>query len=247
MMIRLFKSIKLLSKSTLYGRFLVLMLLLMVTVVLASESSYLIGDGINGPKYGGLIIGVLTSFMQIYFVGLLYQLDYPKKIINLMIVYAFCLLIGGLYISSPFTHIVPTSIKANLYSLFHLVMMSVELFAASVILKDIFSAEETKTDHIWGAVVAYFMLVLIMAEVFEIISLQQPGLLGGVYEMGWPNYVQCIMFSLNSVSGIDTVYPDAHYLLKKIGIVANVIGNLFLVVILGRLLSHPIKNRNKPA
>jgi hypothetical protein len=216
----------------------------MITVVLASESSYLIGDGINGPKYGGIVMGILTAVMQIYFVGLLYQLGYPKKVINLMIGYAFCLLIGGLYISSPFTDIVPTSIKPNLYSLFHAVMMSVELFAASVILRDIFSDTETRTDHIWGAVTVYILLILIFAEICEIISLQQPGILGTVYEMGWPNYVQCLMFSLNSISGLDSVYPNTHRLLLKAGILANVIGNLFLIVILGRLLSHPIlKNK----
>ena len=114
-----------------------------------------------------------------------------------------------------------------------------------VILKDIFGSDETHTDHIWGAIVVYFTFVLAFSELYELLCLIEPRLLGKVYAVGYPNYVQCIMFSLNSVAGIDSVYPDSHDLLKKLAAIESVLENLFLVVILGRLLSHPIKKIGK--
>ncbi|MEM7297421.1 MAG: hypothetical protein AAF391_04045, partial [Bacteroidota bacterium] len=88
----------------------------------------------------------------------------------------------------------------------------------------------------------YFLLILSFAEIFELILLlEDPGLLGVNYEMGYPSYIQALMFSQNSIAGIDSIYPDAHSLMKKIANLENISGNLFLTVILGRLLSVPLK------
>jgi hypothetical protein len=134
--------------------------------------------------------------------------------------------------------------KPLVYIFFHLCNFCCEIFFSAAVLRDIFSSEKTHSDHIWGAIVIYFLLVICFSEIYEIITLIQPGLLGKTYVIGYPNFVECVMFSLNSVAGVDTLFPDAHSLLRKLGNLENVFGNLFLVVILGRLLSRPIEKIN---
>ena len=134
--------------------------------------------------------------------------------------------------------------KPFVFALYHIVSFSVELFFLVKIIRHIFSSTETRPDHIWGATLAYFMIILLFAEVYEFITLFNPTYLGEVYVMGLPNFTHCIMFSLNTMSGIDSLYPEAHSLLKRIASFQSVIGNLFLIIVLGRLLSHPLKLRD---
>ena len=89
------------------------------------------------------------------------------------------------------------------------------------------------------------MLLALFAEFYEVLTLIQPGMLGEVYEIRWPNYNQCVVFSMNSLAGTDIVYQDANDFIRKIGTFENILGNLFLVVILGRLLSHPLQKKSK--
>lgn len=237
--------LKLLSKSNLYGRFLLIILLMLMTVIIATESAYLLGNSIDGPRYGGLMVSVFYFMLMIYGLGLLRVLNYPKVLMRIAGAYAIMGLFGGFYVANPFVDVFAYDTKVWVFSFFHAFNLVIQILFSGILLKDIFSAQNTHTDHIWGAIVVYFLILMGFSEVYEIITLHGPGLLGEVYEIGFPNYIQCIMFSLNQIAGVDLLYPGAHPLLVKIGTLENVLGNLFLVVILGRLLSHPIgKNSN---
>ncbi|WP_462248906.1 hypothetical protein [Ekhidna sp.] len=146
-----------------------------------------------------------------------------------------------LYISNPFLDTITDDNKPLVYGLSHASTILLNTFVASIILKDIFRSDETHSDHIWGAIVVYVLLITVFADIYEIISLYTPDFLGGSYEMGWPNYTQIIMFSINAASGMDSLFPNARPLLLKFANLQNIISNLYLIVILGRLLSHPLK------
>jgi len=233
---------KILSKSNLYGRLLIYVLLMQVVVILASESTFLTGDS-NGPKYGGAIFSVLDVVFYLYCIQLLKVLGQRGVLIRTLQVYAILGLVIGLNVANPFVDIFSQSQKQILFPIFHLSNLIVDIIFIFYILKDIFKASETETDHIWGAIVVYFLIILSFAEVFELILLiGDHNLLGKSYEIGYPSYIQALMFSQNSIAGMDSIYPDAHDLMKKIANLENISGNLFLTVILGRLLSVPLKN-----
>ena len=232
------------GKSNLYGRLLIFVLFIMVTVLLSSESAYLFDHPERGPKIGGAIVSVLQVGFYLYAMQLMLVLGYTHRALRVVLYgYAVIASIGGLYISNPFLDVLGNETLRVIYSAFHLVNINIFLAFGLVILRDIFQSKETHTDHIWGALVAYFMLVFAFGDLYELITLQRPGLLGQVYELGWPNYIQCIMYSMNAVAGIDSTYPDAHVLIKKLSVLESILGNLYLVVILGRLLSHPLKRK----
>ncbi len=231
---------QLLTKSNVYGRLLSLVFVMMVVVILGSESAMFI-ESSDGAKYGGLVYSVFFAIFYWYMVELMALLGYPSKHVRMwrVILIAGCLFVFTL--TNPLFSFLTDQQKVVSFSLSHILILSMEIYFASIILKDIFRSETTNNDHIWGAIVVFFIGVTMFSEIYELITLIQPGLLGEVYEIGWPNYIHCIMFSLNSVAGLDSVYPGAHLLIRKIATLENVIANLFLVVILGRLLSNPIK------
>jgi len=235
------KNLNILSKSNLYGKLLIYVILMQVVVILASESTLITGDS-NGPKYGGAIFSILDVVFYLYCIQLLKVLGQRDILIRTLQVYAILGLVIGLNVANPFIDVFTSTQKQILFPLFHLSNLMVDLIFIFYILRDIFRSSQTETDHIWGAIVVYFLIILSFAEVFELILLvEDHGLLGRVYEMGYPSYIQALMFSQNSIAGMDSIYPDAHNLMKKIANLENILGNLFLTVILGRLLSVPLK------
>ena len=231
-----------LGKSNLYGRILIFVLFIIITVLLSSESSFLLGNEVIGPKIGGSIFSILQVIFLIYSIQLLKIIGLTNKtFIKMLYGYAVVGAVVGLYVANPFVEIIDVNIKRNLYIVFHFINGGLFVLISWYILRDIFASDATHSDHIWGALVVYLLAIFAFGDVYEIITLLNPGLLGEVYEMGWPNYIQCEMYSMNAMAGIDSAYPEAHNLLKKLAILEYMCGNLFLVVILGRLLSHPLK------
>jgi len=228
------------SKSNLFARLLVFVFLMLITVILTSESVFLFGLGERAQRIGGFIYSVFVTGFVIYTIPIMTSLGYSSKVTRLIKLSAIAFFIGALYVSNPLLNIVSEKIQPFMFSFFHLCLLVGQILFSKVILKDIFGNQQTQTDHIWGAIVVYYLIIMMFSEVMEIITLIKPGLLGEVYVMGFPNYIQVIMFSVNCITGMDTLYANAHPLLLKIGNLENMIGNLFLVVILGRLLSHPI-------
>jgi hypothetical protein len=233
-------GLNLLSKSNLYARMLIFMIIFFLSIVLVSETSNLTGN-LKFSRYAALIISAEWATLLIYGVELLRVFGFPRKLILALRSYAALGVIGAVTVANPTTNFLTESQQQPVFILFHVFNGACALLIAYSILKDIFSARETETDHIWGAIVAYFIGVVVFGDIYEIICLIQPGMLGAAYQMGMPNFIECIVFSLNSIAGLDTLYPEAHTLLQKLANIENVVGNLFLVVILGRLLSHPLK------
>ncbi|HAA17163.1 MAG TPA: hypothetical protein DCE41_37800 [Cytophagales bacterium] len=234
------------GKSNLYGRLLLFVLFICITVLISSESAFLLGDPVVGPKIGGTVFSLLLVGFLFYTVELLKVLGVTNpRFLNLIYIYAVGGVVGGVYIANPFVDVLSYPAKQVVYSFFHICNATLYLVICRFILQDIFRSEETHSDHIWGAIVVYFLIIIFFGDLFEIITLARPGLLGQVYEIGWPNYIQCLMYSMNAISGIDSVYPETHNLIKKLSVLESIIGNLFLVVILGRLLSHPLRKRTR--
>ena len=234
------------SKSNLYGRLLIFVLLMLITVILTSESAGFFENAEKGQKFGGLIYSFFCAGFVFSILPVLAQLGYSQQTRKLVAIFGWTSVISMLVVSNPFLDLLPESLKPGLFSLFHVILMIGEILFARILLIDIFGNKETQTDHIWGAIVVYYLLIMIFAEVYEVLCIVQPGMLGEIYFMGFPNYIHIIMFSINAVTGMDAIYPEAHPLFFKLGNLQNLIGNLFLVVILGRLLSHPIKNLKLP-
>lgn len=236
------KRLNILSRNNLYAIVLVYFLVLFAAVLITSESyGYFEGDFY--PRLLGLLVAVLWGSFFIFAAELLRTFGYSASFIRaIRFILLFCFIVG-FTLANPLLDYQYLAISQSLFVLFHVLTFCLILIILRAILTDIFRSESTHQDHIWGAVVCYFLGILLFADIYEIISLVTPGLLGKVYERGLPNYIECILFSINAASGLDSLYPEAHSLFKKIANIENLLANLFLIVALGRLLSHPLERK----
>ncbi len=226
------------SANRLYAPVLILSLIMYIMVAFSSEYVY---NEAESSKSSLVFLLAFLLFSYLYILILLVRklgLN-PRVIIWLNIVPPLVLVFSTVTVFVDLTFLGAT--KPYLFISAHLFTTTFFVICIYVILKHVFSSNETKVDHIWGATVAYLLLIVIFSEIYEYITIFNPTYLGKTYVMGTPNYIQCLMFSINTMSGLDSVYPEAHPILKKLASIESVIGNLFLVIILGRLLSHPLK------
>ncbi|MFY0689174.1 MAG: hypothetical protein JXQ90_18535 [Cyclobacteriaceae bacterium] len=229
--------ISLLSRSRLYGQSLVLAILQLSLALFVSQYVYNEYQGSATYVILALIVVAMT-LITLSFAFILERLGTHKRLMLLIYILVILMLLVG---ASPlFNMDFLGDYKPIVFSLFHVFLFGLEALLFVRILADIFQSHETEADHIWGAILCYFMILYMFGELYEVITLFNPTYLGAVFEMGLPNYVNCIVYSLNTLSGLDSLYPDAHGMMKRIASLESVIGNLFLVVVLGRLLSHPV-------
>lgn len=235
---------KVLSVLDLYGRYLIIVIITIAGHIVASESDYLIASHSSAIRVGNFFSALLGLLMFVYGIRIVEQLGKHGRIVRFLWYYLAVGFIVLIHTVFPELFSLNESTIRPVYISTHVVNGSITAFFLYVILSDIFSSPETHEDHIWGALTAYFMLLMLFAEFYEVLTLIQPEMLGEIYEIGWPNFNQCVVFSMNSLAGTDIVYPDANDFIRKIGTLENILGNLFLVVILGRLLSHPLKKKS---
>lgn len=233
-------KLKRLSKSNIYGRLLVLTLISGSLILVMTESSVLTGDEYLVSQIAQPVTLIVNLAFNLHFYQLLRILHYPKMAKITFIIF---LVVFGFMSPIFFSTIDLSGDHRILFAApIHLIAFCFEVFMSLVILKDIFQSKHTRTNHIWGAIVSYFLIVAFFAEIYSLINVFIPGMLGDLYEGS--EYLQCQVFSFNASSGLDFVHSEAHDLFKKIAIYENTITTLYLVVILGRLLSHPLKLEN---
>jgi hypothetical protein len=74
-----------------------------------------------------------------------------------------------------------------------------------------------------------------------------PGSLGATFELGFPNYAECVTYSFSILGGIDSGAQPSR-LIRNISILEAVWGGLYGMLIIGKLLGLPreeIKSENK--
>ncbi len=234
----LLKRYSLTSTTRLYGQSIIFILIHISLILYSSQYIFPQSSGIN--IIGAIAVSILMVIVSISFILILKRLGSSAKVI-------YSCYVGLILLTStlPFTFSGKNFLgdfQPYACASLHVALITFNIYLFQKVLKDIFRSEETKPDHIWGAIVGYFVLLMIFAEIYEMITIFNPDYLGQVFVMGLPNYIQCVTFSLSNFSGLDPLFPDAHGMMKKIASLQSVIGNLYIVVILGRLLSHPMKS-----
>ena len=136
------------TKSNLYGRLLIFVLLMIVSIILTSESKYLFGVGNHSYRIGGLIYSIFMASFIFYTVPMLVKLGYARRITNTVKAFAVMSVAAALYVSNPFLEVTSEAGRPYIFGSFHFVLLIAEILFARVILLDIFSNNSTQTDHI---------------------------------------------------------------------------------------------------
>jgi hypothetical protein len=112
-------------------------------------------------------------------------------------------------------------------------------FASAIVVKALFVQREVDTNMIFGAVVAYLLVAVAFAYVFEILETLQPGSFAGVPDGGHPRAQgnALIYFSLVCLTtmGYGDILPVSD-LSRPLAVLEGVFGTLYLAVMVARLV-----------
>ncbi|MES2389851.1 MAG: hypothetical protein V4543_17755 [Bacteroidota bacterium] len=103
---------------------------------------------------------------------------------------------------------------------------------------DIFSEETDPRNKIWGSACIYLMIGISFGSLYDLINIAGPGSLGETFEPGVKGYIRCIRLSMNVLANTNSEFPNASQLINNIGIIQSVWSNLYIVLVVGRLLSR---------
>jgi hypothetical protein len=120
----------------------------------------------------------------------------------------------------------------------HLSLFIIESTVIYHCLHDIFTGKKLSAEKIWGAACIYLMIGLSFGSLYDLINIIQPGSLGIEVTQGLESYVACIFYSMTIIGGHDATNETVP-IIQNLGIIEAVWSNLFIVLLVGRLLGKP--------
>jgi hypothetical protein len=195
------------------------------------ENSYVIRDCIFlllGGVYVLVMWDMLRNFTQ-----------------NKVIIYAlFIIMIGTyiltLFIVNPIFPLYDTEKEQQPYLFFiHMVLFIIEITVMYFGILDLFTGNKMSEEKLWGSTCIFLMIAISFGSLYDLINIANPGAMGTPLRMGLESYTACISHSLTVVGAQDTPFPNAISVIKGISIIESVWANLFIVLLVGRLLGQP--------
>lgn len=200
------------------------------------ENSYVIRD-ILFLFFGGIYVLILWDLLRNFTT-------------NKMLIVALFFLIMGTYIFALFTvnplwQVFETD-QEKQPSLFfiHLVLFIVEATVIVFAIFDIFGGNKMSQEKLWGSACIYLMIAISFGSVYDLINIVNPGAMGVPIKLGLESYTSCIAYSLTILGGQDPPFANPIPLIANIGIIESVWANLFIVLLVGRLLGQPFENKD---
>jgi hypothetical protein len=213
-------------------------------VVLITAGLTLYGPLLENTSSGisKLLITLFSIFALIY-AFLLWDLLRNFTENSRLIVAVLLTLIGisvlGLLTEFPYYKLIETQNKQAVLLVIHGLLFPIEVLVITYAIRDIFMSQYFTPDKLWGSACVFLMIGISFGSIFDLICISNPGSLGIPIELGLPNYSECVSYSFHVLGGIDTDYPDANRLIKNISVIEAVWGNLFTVLIIGKLMILP--------
>lgn len=190
-----------------------------------------------------LVSAILLIPEAIYLIILfqLAKLLNPDKRIQtvIKIAIAFIFIISFIALN-PFVDV--TAIKVNLLIATHLLLCGIECYIIGMGLRDIYAENLHITERLWGSVAIYLLIALGWASFYEVFLLLDHSSLGVYLEPGYQTYAESVYFSLCSLSGTGSAYPNPTHVIRNLALIESVWGVLFLVMLIGRLFSLPARD-----
>jgi hypothetical protein len=158
--------------------------------------------------------------------------------VKLILYTIFSTLLLAAFVVNPFVELFPLDIKRYLLLVIHSILFYVECSVIYYTIFDIFKGHRLSKEKIWGSACVFLMIGISFGSLYDIINIAQPGCMGVEIALGLESYTACIAYSMTIIGGHEA-YPNAIPLITNIGIIQAVWSNLFVVLLVGRLLGKP--------
>jgi len=188
-----------------------------------------------------LIISIFSFFAAIY-AFLLWDLlrNFTSSrllIISILVVLAVIVIVGILG-EFPYYQLININDRQTYLLFLHGFLFPVEITVISFAVQDIFSGGFMSSDKLWGAACIFLMIGISFGSLYDLISIARPGALGQTFELGLPNYSECVTYSFCILGGIDSGLEPVR-LIRNISAIEAVWGGLYGMLIIGKLLGLP--------
>jgi hypothetical protein len=187
---------------------------------------------------GGLYVLILWDLLR----------NFTKKT---KLVTALFLVIMGSYILALFTvnplyaFFYTEAEKRPYLFIIHMVLFSTEAIVIYHAIFDIFAGKRLSEEKLWGSACIFLMIGICFGSLYDLINIIHPGSMGVPLPLGLESYTACIAFSMTIIGGHEA-YPNAIPLILNLGVIEAVWANLFVVLLVGRLLGQPDGGDKKP-
>ncbi len=179
---------------------------------------------------GGLYVFVLWDLLR----------DLTKS--NVLIISMLVLIILGLGVAffavNPVYEFFDNDTKRPYLFFVHLSLFIIETTVIYHCVYDIFSGKKLSVEKIWGSACIYLMIGISFGSLYDLVNIVKPGSMGIPLAQGLESYTVCIYYSMTIIGGHDA-FLEAIPLIQNLGIIEAVWSNLFIVLLVGRLLGKP--------
>lgn len=149
-----------------------------------------------------------------------------------VLIVAFLIMVTvNLILGPSFSH------RPTLLMLGHGMLSLVQIEVIAFAIRDLFRSRHRADDRLWGSACIYFMSGFAFASLFATVLVVQPMAFGEKLAPDAYVFFETIYLSFNSLVGLDTSYPDATRLIRNLALVEGIWSQLYLVLLIGRLLT----------
>ncbi|HEY3405187.1 MAG TPA: hypothetical protein VGK59_17505 [Ohtaekwangia sp.] len=145
----------------------------------------------------------------------------------------------GILVEFPYYTILEVPNRPLFLLLIHSLLFIIEVTVISMAINDLFSGEYLSPDKLWGSACIFLMTGQTFGSLYDLICISGLGQLAPGMELGFANYSQCVSYSLCILGGMDPGFPEASRLIRNISVLEAVWSNLFVVLIIGKLMGLP--------
>jgi len=218
-----------------------LVLIEIVIIVLGLTLSEFLLEGTSTPTSKFVI--TIFSFFGVLYAFLLWDLlrnfTTSKRLIRIYLIVLIATIGTGILGEFPYYTILDIPNRPLYLLIIHTILFAMEVTVISFAIGDLFSGEYLTPDKLWGAACVFLMTGQTFGSLFDLICIMKPGSLGTNTELGFANYSQCVTYSMGILGGMDPGFPNVSTLIRNISILEAVWSNLFVVLIIGKLMGLP--------
>lgn len=190
-----------------------------------------------------LIISIFSFFGAVY-AFLLWDMLRNFTNDRILIITILAILSGivimGILVEFPYYQIIRIANRQAYLLIIHSLLFPIEVTVIAFAIRDIFTGGFYTPDKLWGAACVYLMIGISFGSLYDLISIASPGIMGVAIELGLPNYSECVTYSLCVLGGVDSGM-DPSRLIRNISAIEAVWGQIFGMLIIGKLLGLPRK------
>ncbi len=179
-----------------------------------------------GATYAFLLWDLLRNFTR------------SKPLIGTILVVLSGIVVAGTLVEFPYYQIIHVSNRQLYLLAIHSLLFPIEVTVIAYAIRDIFSGGFMTGDKLWGAACIFLMIGISFGSLFDLITIINPGSLGADIELGLPNYSECVTYSFCILGGVDSGLEPSR-LIRNISTIEAVWGNIYGMLIIGRLLGLP--------